>query len=185
MNSVIRLGMLVGVGVALGACSSPAVVPPPPVPVPSSAAPAPVCPESGVKITAGEVEGASGLRALGLVLTNCGTRDYTANGYPVVRVLDANGQPLGIVVGNGSAPVSAPDSYDVVPQPGTLGPGGQVTARLLWRNTVTDPAVLAKHGEHLEIAPAAGEPAQVVTPRGGVDLGTTGRLAVNAWAARP
>jgi hypothetical protein len=64
-----------------------------------------------------------GLRALGIRLTNCGTRDYTASGYPVARVLDADRQPLGITVGNGSAPVSAPDSYDVPPRPVTLRPG--------------------------------------------------------------
>jgi hypothetical protein len=36
------------------------------------------------------VDAAMGLRALGILLINCGTRDYTAGGYPVVRVLDAD-----------------------------------------------------------------------------------------------
>lgn len=126
-----------------------------------------------------------GLRALGIQLTNCGARDYTANGFPVVRVLDGNRRPLDITVGNGSSPVSAPDSYDAPPQPVTLRPGGQATARVLWRNTVTESTVPATEGEYLEIAPAVGEPTQIVAPRGGIDLGTTGRLAVNAWAIRP
>jgi Domain of unknown function (DUF4232) len=178
-----RLVMLLSGTALLAACAGPAPVPPPPTPARPSTAVA--CPESGVAITAGEVDSAMGLRALGIRLTNCGTRDYTANGYPVMRVLDADRQPLDITVGNGSAPVSAPDSYDVPPRPVTLRPGEQVTARVLWRNTVTDSTVPATNGHYLEIAPAAGEPTQVVAPRGGIDLGTTGRLAVNPWTVRP
>ncbi|WAL63817.1 DUF4232 domain-containing protein [Amycolatopsis cynarae] len=142
------------------------------------------CPAPGIRITSGEVDTAMGLRALGILLTNCGTRDYTANGYPVVRVLDADRKPLEVTVGNGSMPVSAPDSYDVQPVPVTLRPGAQATARVLWRNTVTDSTVPATEGRYLEVAPAAGYPAQLVEPRGGIDLGNTGRLAVNPWAVR-
>lgn len=178
-----RLVMLLSGTALLAACAGPAPVPPPPTPSTTSTAVA--CPKSGVMITAGEVDSAMGLRALGIRLTNCGTHDYTANGYPVVRVLDADRQPLDITVGNGSAPVSAPDSYDVPPRPVTLRPSEQVTARVLWRNTVTDSTGFATNGQYLEIAPAAGEPTQIVAPRGGIDLGTTGRLAVNPWAVRP
>lgn len=180
VNSAARFGALLGGVALLAACSSPAPLPPPPAPAPTSAAPS--CPEPGVAITAGEVDGAMGLRALGIILTNCGTRDYTANGFPAIRVLDGNRQPLDVTVGNGSAPVSSPDSYDVPPQPVTVRPGEQVTARVLWRNTVTDSTVKATDGEYLEITPAAGEPAQLVAPRGKIDLGNTGRLAVNPWA---
>jgi hypothetical protein len=180
-----HFGTLLGGTALLAACASPAPVPPPPTPAPSPTSTAAACPEPGVAITVGEVEAAMGLRALGIRLTNCGNRDYTANGYPVVRVLDADRQPLDITVGNGSAPVSAPDSYDVPPLPVTLRPGEQVTARVLWRNTVTDSTVPATDGHYLEIAPAVGEPIQIVAPRGGIDLGTTGRLAVNPWAIRP
>ncbi|WP_153032453.1 DUF4232 domain-containing protein [Amycolatopsis sp. YIM 10] len=190
MNSVVfrrrtirGLSTLLGATAVLAACTSPEPSPPP-APSPSATSAEPGCPEPGVRITAGEVDGAMGLRALGIVLTNCGTRDYTANGFPVVRVLDAERQPLDITVGNGSEPVSAPDSYDVPPRPVTVPPGGQVTARLLWRNTVTDPNAPATNGQYFEIAAAAGEPGQLVTPRGGIDLGNTGRLAVNPWAVR-
>ncbi|MCG8916517.1 DUF4232 domain-containing protein [Actinokineospora sp. PR83] len=176
-----RLGPLLSAAALLAACGGPAPTPPPPPPTSTAAA----CPESGIAITAGEVDSASGLRALGILLTNCGTRDYTANGYPVVRVLDENREPLDITVGNGSAPVSAPDAYDVPPRPVTLRPGQRVTARVLWRNTVTDSTVTATEGHYLEVTPAPGEPAQLVAPNGGIDLGNTGRLAVNAWAARP
>lgn len=125
-----------------------------------------------------------GLRAMGIVLTNCGTEDRTVNGFPVVRVLDADRRPLDVVVGNGSEPVSSPDSYDAPPEPVTLRPGDQVTARVLWRSEVTDSTAPAVDGRYLEIAPAPGEPAQLVEPDGGIDLGTTGRLAVNPWAVR-
>jgi hypothetical protein len=178
-----RFGPLLGGTALLAACAGPAPVPLPPTPSPTSTAV--TCPEPGVTITAGEVDSATGLRALGILLTNCGTRDYIVNGYPVVRVLDANRRPLDITVGNGSAPVSAPDSYDVPPRPVTLQPGEQVTARVLWRNTVSDSTVPAVDGRYLEVAPAMGEPTQILAPRGGIDLGTTGRLAVNPWAVRP
>jgi hypothetical protein len=178
-----RFGPLLGGIALLAACTVPDPVPPPPTPAPSGTAVG--CPESGVAITVGEVEGAMGLRALGIQLTNCGTRDHTTNGYPAVRVLDDDRRPLDITVGNGSAPVSAPDSYDVPPRPVTVRPGERVTARVLWRNTLTEASVPAVEGRYLEIAPAPGEPPQIVAPNGGIDLGNTGRLAVNAWAVRP
>lgn len=180
-----RLGLLLAGTAVLAACAGPGSAPlratPTGTPTRSTAV---ACPESGIRITAGEVDAAMGLRALGIVLVNCGTRDYVASGYPVVRVLDADREPLEVAVSNGSMPVSAPDSYDVTPVPVTLRPGDRVTARVLWRNTVTDSTVPATDGRYLEIAPAAGQPAQLVEPRGGIDLGTTGRLAVNAWAVR-
>ncbi len=179
------VGALLCGSVLLTACGAGQPVPPPPTSSPTSTAVDDPCPGSGVAISAGEVDSASGLRGLGVFLTNCGTRDHTVHGYPVVRVLDADRRPLDVVVGNGSPPVSAPDSYDTAPQPVTLRPGERATARVLWRNTVTDSTVNATVGRYLEIAPAAGEPTQVVAPRGGIDLGNTGRLAVNAWAVRP
>ncbi|WP_229786614.1 MULTISPECIES: DUF4232 domain-containing protein [Actinokineospora] len=182
-RTVRRLAALLGGSAALAACASPAPVPPPPPPPPAPTSAVAACPESGVEITAGEVESAMGLRALGILLTNCGTDDFTVNGYPVVRVLDADHRPLDVTVGTGSAPVSAPDAYDVPPEPVTLRPGDHVTARVLWRNTV-DSTAPATQGHFLEVAPAEGEPAQLLAPDGGIDLGTTGRLAVNAWADR-
>ncbi|MER7010684.1 DUF4232 domain-containing protein [Saccharopolyspora sp. NPDC000359] len=177
-----RFGVvLVGASVLTG-CTGPEPAPPPPVaPTPEEAS---GCPESGVQITAGPVDAASGLRAMGVVLTNCGTSDRTVHGFPVVRVLDEDRKPLGVVVGNGSEPVSAPDSYDAPPEPITLRPGDRAAARVLWRSEVTDSTNPALNGTYLEVAPAAGEPAQVVEPDGGIDLGTTGRLAVNPWAVR-
>ncbi len=60
-----------------------------------------------------------------------------------------------------------------------MPPGGTAKARVLWRNTVTDGDAVA--ATYLSVAPAPGAPEQLVTPDGGIDLGTTGRLAVNAW----
>ncbi|MGX7826424.1 DUF4232 domain-containing protein [Actinokineospora sp. 24-640] len=178
-----RLGLLLCGTAVLAGCAGPAPVPPPPAPPPTSTATD--CPESGAVISVGEVDSAMGLRALGILVTNCGTDDYTVNGYPAVQVLDADRQPLDVTVGNGSAPVSSPDSYDVPPRPVTLRPGEHATARVLWRNTVTDPTVPATEGHYLGIAPMPGESPQIVAPGGGIDLGTTGRLAVNPWAVRP
>ncbi|MBP2471371.1 hypothetical protein JOF53_000243 [Crossiella equi] len=191
MPATTRLAALFCATALLTACGrpTPASAPLPPLPSlptpPSTTTAAPVCPAEGVLITAEEVEGALGLRALGIVLTNCGTRDYTANGFPRIRVLDENRKPLTITVSNGSAPVSAPDVYDAPPRPVRLRPGDRTTARVLWRNTVTDSTVSPTNGHSLEVAPAAGQPAQIVPVRGGIDLGNTGRLAVNCWADRP
>lgn len=189
MNATIvfrRLVALLGGAALLAACSGPAAVPPRPTPSPS---PSPIptvaaCPASGVAITAGNVEGAAGMRALAIVLTNCGTSDYTAHGYPVVRVLDAHRRPLDVTVDDEAGPVSAPGSSDDPPRSVTVHPGDRVTAQVLWHNTVTDSTVVATTGHYLQIAPAKGEPAQLVAPHGGIDLGNTGRLAVNPWAGR-
>jgi hypothetical protein len=140
----------------------------------------PAC-RGGVLITAGPVDAAMGLRALGIELRNCGTVPYRVEGFPVVRVLDGGRQPLDVAVSNGSEPVSAADSYDVPPRPVLLQPGETAQAGVLWRNTVTDSTRPATTGTYLQVAPAVGEPVQLVAPEGGIDIGTTGRLAVNAW----
>ena len=154
---------------------------PAPLP-PATTAASPACPASGVTITPGEVDGAMGLRAMSIEMVNCGTGSYPVRGYPVVRVLDADRKPLAVEVGHGSAPITTPDAYDAAPQLVTLGPGDKVVARLVWRNTVTDSTVPAASGSYLEIAPSEGTPAQIVAPRGGIDLGNTGRLGLSAWA---
>jgi hypothetical protein len=37
----------------------------------------------------------------------------------------------------------------------------------------------------LDIAPLKGRPSQIVAPRGGLDLGSTGRFGVSAWSLLP
>ncbi|GIF50990.1 uncharacterized protein DUF4232 [Asanoa ferruginea] len=162
----------------LAACD----VPPPPPPVrPPPSAPGPTaatCPD-GFEISGDQVEAASGLRAFGITLRNCGDRPYHVDGFPVITMLDEYGRPIGITVGTGSEPVSSPDVWDRPPEPIDVAPGETVRARVLWRNTVTDGESIT--GAHLTVAPAKGAAAQLVTPNGGIDVGTTHRLAVNAW----
>ncbi|SNS66965.1 Protein of unknown function [Asanoa hainanensis] len=171
-----RLGALLSAGALLAACDAPGPPPLPPTPPPTATTAACV---DGVRLTAGPVDAASGLRAMGIVLENCGTRPYTLHGFPVVRVLDDQRAAVDVTVGNGSEPVSAKDSWDAPARAVTVPPGGTARARVLWRNTVTagDPVIAT----YLSVAPTKGAKEQLLTPDGGLDLGTTGRLAVNAW----
>lgn len=165
--------------VLLAACDA---APAPILPVPPTST-GPQCPASGVALTAGQVEAASGLRALKVEMLNCGAQPYQVNGYPALRVLDADRKPLAVTVAEGTSKISRIDGFDGPPKPVTLAPGGRATAVLVWRNTVTEATVPATTGVHIEVAPAAGLPAQTLTPQGGVDLGTTGTVATSPWTA--
>jgi hypothetical protein len=132
------------------------------------------CPASGVLLSTSPTDAAMGLRGMGIVLFNCGTEPFPLYGYPVVRVLAANREPLPVRVENGSRSTGE----DPGPKEITVYPGGTAHASVRWRNTVTDGD--AAQGEYLEIAPAAGRPTQVVAKR--LDLGTTGRLEIHAWS---
>jgi hypothetical protein len=169
--SIRKLALMLAAAVMLGsACEAP---PPPerdPAPAPTTA---PTCPEPGVVLEGKEPEAAMGLRAMKIVMVNCGTRPYEVSGYPAVRVLDADRKPLDIAVDNGSSSVEDPGAELV-----TLKPGETATAVLVWRNRVTDVGA-AVNGSYLEIAPATGEPRQTVPEH--IDLGTTGKLEVTAW----
>jgi hypothetical protein len=189
-----RAGPLLATIVALSACAPTPANPGPALP-PVTARPTPSattsaatsCPPPGVVITAGLVDAALGLRAMGIDLLNCGTEPYTVQGYPAVRVLDDDRQPLDVAVLDGTAAISSSPivRYDGPPQRVTAAPGERITAVVVWRNTVADTSIPAATGRYLEIAPAEGQPAQTVTPGGGIDLGTTGRLAVSAWITPP
>jgi Protein of unknown function (DUF4232) len=173
------------VAVSVGACAAntrPGSMPAPTQPAPSPSASA-ECPEPGVLIQLAGGDAAMGLRELTLSMTNCGEQAYQVNGYPDVRVLDDQGQPLDVRIERGTSTITADPSLTAAPQPVTLPPGGTATAVVVWRNLVTDPSVVATTGASLRIAPATGAPAQTVTPRGGIDLGNTGRLAVSPWKA--
>ncbi|MFG3699768.1 DUF4232 domain-containing protein [Micromonospora sp. NPDC047620] len=137
------------------------------------------CPASGVRITSPGSSAAMGLRALSLRLVNCGTKPYPLNGYPALRLFDGDGNPIPVRVVEGAKEITS--GFDDPPRPLTLRPGEQAGAAVLWRNLVTDPSVVATDGERLEVAPAAGRPAQLVGPDGPIDLGNTGRIGVSAW----
>ena len=152
-----------------------------PVASPSTTVPSgPQCLDPGVELSTGGIDGAMGLRAVGVTLRNCGASTYTVNGYPLIEVLDADGNVLEVTVLNGVENVSRVEQYAGPPQRIAVAPGGSVVALLLWRNLTTDAATVAK-GAYLSIAPAGGQPRHMLPLV--VDLGNTGRLAVSPWTS--
>ncbi|MFC9428624.1 DUF4232 domain-containing protein [Streptomyces sp. NPDC056987] len=152
----------------------PTLTPATPPTTPST--PAANCPESGVRITPGLVQGAMGLRAMTVTLTNCGTRPYEVNGYPGVRVLDEDRAPYDIEVLKGTDGIHmagpAPD-----PAPVTLKPGESARSGLTWRMMSPDTSTT-----YLEITAAPGErPQTMETLDGPLDLTDTGRLGTTPW----
>ncbi len=182
--AVKRWGFVLSSLLVASACTAEPDPPlPPPSPEPTVAA---VCPESGVRVAAGLSEAATGLRVLELRLVNCGERPYRLDGYPLLRVLDAGGEPLKVEVAQGSAGIATVEGFDAPPEPLTLQPGEAAETQLMWRNTVTGNGA-PQVGESLSIAPAEGRPWQPVEagdqyPDGlHIDVGSTGVLGVRAW----
>ncbi|AJZ83914.1 hypothetical protein ADL28_17345 [Streptomyces violaceusniger] len=140
-----------------------------------------VCPDSGVLLRAAEANAAMGLREQQIELVNCGRRVYTVNGHPSVQVLDADLEPLEVTVGHGTSGIATVDGFETATGPVRLKPGERAVMRLLWRNLVTDTTRPAADGRYLRIAPN-GDGADVQTVPDLVDLGTTGKLGVSAWA---
>ena len=156
-----------------------------PVEPPSSpAAPTtpPTCPPEGVLLQAGVADAAMGLRALGITLLNCGDRDYRVDGYPVVVALDKDHRTLDIKVLHGTTDIAGPiPEWNGPPNPITLGPGREAECVVVWRNTYDDIRQPPVTAPYLRMAPVAGRPARVLTPRDPLDLGSTGRLGVSPW----
>ncbi|WP_232789844.1 DUF4232 domain-containing protein [Streptomyces jeddahensis] len=133
------------------------------------------CPASGVRIWAGPVNAAMGLRAQTVTLTNCGEQPFLLNGYPSVRVLDENGTVMdGVktVQGTDSIPMAPPDAPE--PAPLTLDPGESAQTNLVWR-------MGAGTGMFLRIAPAAGDDPATVRLTEHLDIGPEGELGTTAW----
>lgn len=150
-----------------------------PAPLPKRAA----CPAEGVRITAGPVNPAMGLRAMELTLENCGTRVHRVEGYPVLRLLDEDQQQVtGVSVVHGSGGIATVTGFDEPPRPVSLEPGETASAGLLWRNTVTGTEG-ATGVPYLSVQARTGALGHLVTPDGGLDLGTTGKLGVGPWQA--
>lgn len=137
------------------------------------------CPASGVRIVAGMVNPAMGLRAMSVTVTNCGKDTYRLNGYPKLRVLDEHGEPLDVQILEGPEPVTQMD--DPGPHPVSLKRGEEAYTVLVWRNTVTDTTTTAVSGTYLSVTPAPGTRPGTVTPEGRIDLGNTGRIGTTAW----
>jgi hypothetical protein len=147
---------------------------------PTASAATPRCSDQGVEFTVGEVDGAMGLRAVGLTLRNCGTASYAVNGYPVIDLLDADRKVLRVAVLHGTEHVSRIERFAGPPKRIVVAPGRKVGAVLVWRNLTTVAEEVAT-GDYLSVAPTAGQPRQEVALT--VDLGNTGRLAVSPWTA--
>ncbi|NEA25138.1 DUF4232 domain-containing protein [Actinomadura bangladeshensis] len=190
MTPPIRTSFLLTAAVLLGltGCGTErapaAAVPSEPYPVlptrsaalPSSRPAPPVCTREGISIGMGQVEAAMGLRATTITLRNCGDRPYRLNGYPSLRVLDAERQPFDVKIVRGTAQIE-----DDGPKPLTIRPGKAAAFGIVWRNTVTDPTTTAVAGTYLEVRPAPGRPVVIVESDGPIDLGNTGRLEGTAW----
>jgi Protein of unknown function (DUF4232) len=127
-----------------------------------------------------------GLRALGVHLINCGRKPYRMNGYPAVHALDEHRSKLNVRVLNGVTEIAgALPTWSGPPRPVVLKPGQRATAVVVWRNTYDNISRPPVDAPYLDMAPAAGRPAQVLAPEGGIDLGSTGRLGVSPWRLTP
>ncbi|WP_285736738.1 DUF4232 domain-containing protein [Kitasatospora phosalacinea] len=150
--------------------------------VPTAEAPSAggACPASGVRVYADRGDAAMGLRVVGLHLENCGTADVVLNGYPQVQVLDEAHAPVASVqVLEGGAAIATGTGADAPPRRFTVPPGGKAGSALVWRNT-NDASSDPVNAPYVRVRATPGAAAVTVTPE--LDLGTTGRLGVGAWA---
>lgn len=154
-------------------------VQPPPAVTPEASPSVPVqeesgCPSSGVRFGTELVQGAMGLRATSLILTNCGSRPYELNGYPSIQVLDEAGAPLtGVRTVEGTGEVSmAPE--DPGPEPLTLAPGESAYAGLYWRMN-------NEKGIYLRVAPMEGREVTTVRAEDYLDIGPDNVLGTSPW----
>ncbi|MFF0295201.1 DUF4232 domain-containing protein [Kitasatospora sp. NPDC004614] len=139
------------------------------------------CPASGVRLYADQGDAAMGLRVVGLHLVNCGTSPVTVDGYPQVQALDEQHRPVdALQVLKGGAAIAAGTGADNPPQRITLGPGEGARSTVVWRNTNNDTAVDPVNAPYLRVRATPDAAPVMVTPE--LDLGTTGRLGVGAWA---
>ncbi|MEU2868817.1 DUF4232 domain-containing protein [Streptomyces olivoreticuli] len=190
---LVRLGaLLIAVGL-LSACGAPTPMAEPepvapkvrPADAPSSGAPSneppPLdCPESGLIAQAGPANAAMGLRVLTVELTNCGKERQVVNGYPDVRILDRDRKPVEVELERGAKSILGQEDFDAGPVRLALLPGQKAVAALAWRNTVDDLTKSPVDGAYLSIAPVPGSARQNVPET--IDLGTTGKLGLSAWA---
>lgn len=149
--------------------------------IPASEAPAEpgACPTSGIRVSADNGDAAMGLRVVGLHLDNCGTRNYTVEGYPLLELLDGSFKTVhGIKALHGSSEISTGAGPDEQPRPVTLRPGESATAALVWRNTTESGTPV--NAPFVRVRAKTGTAPVTLTLN--LDLGTTGRLGVKPWA---
>ncbi|WP_328701655.1 DUF4232 domain-containing protein [Amycolatopsis pittospori] len=167
--------VMAGTALAVAGCSAPPPAPvPPTVHTPTEGPVVPAgCLDTGVTVSSGPVDAALGHRAVVLTLTNCGTAPRTLTGYPEVRLLDKEKQPMNVQVEHGTSYMAIDPG--VAPQ--TVQPGGTLLSVVSWSNTVTVGSPEA--GAYVTVAAAKGDPEQRITVD--TDLGTTGKLTLTAW----
>ncbi|MFH8337772.1 DUF4232 domain-containing protein [Streptomyces sp. AM6-12] len=146
----------------------------------AEAPPAPgVCPPSGLRLTADAGDAAMGLRVVGLRLENCGKRDYALGGYPRLELLDDDLAPVhGVRILHGSGGISTGGGFDDPARPLLLKPGESAVSGLMWRNTTGYGTPISV--PYVRVRAKQGAAPVTVTPQ--LDLGTTGKLGVRAWA---
>lgn len=157
----------------------------------STPLPAVMCSAEGVGFSVLGPDGAMGLRSLTIEMVNCGSRPFTVDGYPSLRLFDEERKPIDVVVARGSGAIAMVPEFDNPPQAVVLRPGEKAMAGMLWRNLVTDATVKATTAVYLDAALAEGRPWQkvpLVVPSDvsgamtvSIDLGNTGTLGVQAW----
>ncbi|WP_344890039.1 DUF4232 domain-containing protein [Actinomadura meridiana] len=153
--------------------------------VPTAEAPAQSgpCPSSGVRLTADAGDAAMGLRVVGVRLTNCGTRVYRLNGFPLLQLLDEDRKPVKAVrILKGSGGIATVDDFDAPARPVVLNPGQTASTGLMWRNT-NDASGTPVNVPYVRVRAKSGAKPIMITPE--LDLGTTGRLAVSPWKKDP
>ncbi|MEV7289631.1 DUF4232 domain-containing protein [Streptomyces sp. NPDC093252] len=150
--------------------------------VPADEAPADddsTCPPSGVRMYADQGDAAMGLRVVGLFVENCGADSYALDGYPRLELLDAAHEPVdGIEILEGGSEIATGTGADTEPAPFTLRRGERARTTLVWRNTTE--LGEAVDAPYVRVWAKPGADPVTVTPE--LDLGTTGRLGVGAWA---
>ncbi|MCK9900772.1 hypothetical protein CC117_11920 [Parafrankia colletiae] len=151
----------------------------------AEAPPAPgECSPSGIRLTAGDVSAATGLRSAGLHLENCGTRDYAVDGYPLLELLDKDRSPVEgvqILQDSGSISGSEPGS-DEPARPLVLKPGESALSSITWRNT-TEIGPAPVNVPYVRARAQRGDDPVTLTLH--LDLGTTGKLTVRPWTRPP
>ncbi|MET7332146.1 DUF4232 domain-containing protein [Nonomuraea sp. NPDC005650] len=151
----------------------PLVQPPPTVWSPS---PSPSCAGSGLLLYAEEPTAAMGLRVQTVTLTNCGGAVRHVKGYPRVRLLDGEGEPLKVTIDRGARQVTTA-IRDPGPKAVTVRPGRSARFTLAWRNTYGGTTLPPAVGATLVVT--AGPDRRRVS--GHFDLGATNLLGVTAW----
>ncbi|WP_405531284.1 DUF4232 domain-containing protein [Streptomyces avidinii] len=127
-------------------------------------------------------DAAMGLRVANFQLVNCGAQPYVLEGYPQLTLRDDRNGPVEVAVEHGSAGITTgTQNLDEAPERVTLAPGQAAFFGIVWRNLVTDSAVVATTARIVEVEPRPGAPRLWLRLAAPVDLGNTGKLGLGPW----